>query len=275
MPIDTIKPNRPEYQLALNSDYYACMANDLILARQKTMSIWANRIINFLVMQLIAEDKDLKTYTVQIKDLAEFVGVNSNKIYEDIKSACSEIMHTVVEIGTGDAKQPWEMLHWISTARYHPKKGLTLALSEEVKPYLLDLKEKGFFTQYQIKEILPMTSFYAIRLYQYITMQVNLEEHRKLYHNYKERRSEFGLFYFDVSVVEMRKYFECQDKFKQIVQLKKGVIDTAVKQINENPAAKHYITDVQYLKTGKTVTEIRFEIDDAELRRRRNSIIDE
>lgn len=237
---------KQEYPLALNNDYYACMANELIVARQKTMSIWANRIIHFLVMQLVAEDKDLKTYTVKIKDLADMVGVTTGNIYEDIKSACVEIMQTVVEISTGDAKQPWELLHWMSTAKYDGKGSLSLALSDEVKPYLMDLAERGYFTQYQIKEILPMSSFYAIRLYQYVTMEMN--------------KSQWHLSYVDLSIAEARIFFECQEKFRQIGEFKKGVISVAVNQINNNPEARFYIDPVEYIKSGKSVSQVRFHI---------------
>lgn len=234
------------YPLALQDSYYTCMANELILARQKTMSVWANRLINIVIMQLVAEDKDFKTYTVKIKDLANFVGLSTGNVYEDIKAACTEIMQTVVEIGTGNPKQPWELIHWMSLARYDGAGNITLSLSDEVKPYLLDLKSRGFFTQWQIKEILPMSSWYAIRLYQYITMSCNMA---------REYQTSLTL-----SVDFLRELLECQDKFRQIGEFKKGVIDTAVKQINNNPSTKHFIYPVEYIKTGRRVTHIKFNL---------------
>ncbi|MEM1486395.1 replication initiation protein (plasmid) [Oscillospiraceae bacterium PP1C4] len=247
-----------KYQLSLNNDYYACMANELILARQKTMSIWANRIINFLVMQLVAEDKDLKTYSVKIKDLAEFVGVSTGNVYEDIKNACTEIMQTVIEISTGNPKRPWELLHWMSLARYDGEGTLTLSLSEEVKPYLFDLQARGFFTQYQIKEILPMSSFYAIRLYQYITMVMN--------------KAKYKLEYVDMEIPFAREFFECENKYKQIGEFKKIVIDTAIKQINNNSSSRFWLDKPEYFKTGRVITKVRFYVRSASFIKALNGI---
>lgn len=245
-----------KHQLKLDENYYVCLANDLILAKQKTMSIWASRIINFLVMQIVGNETladELKTHTVRIQDLAQFIGVApTGQLYGDIKNAVQEIMETVVEIGASNPQMPWKMFHWMSVAEYDGSGTLTLSLSNEVKPYLYELKDRGFFTQFQIKEILPMTSFYAIRLYQYITMVDN-----------KNRHSTDSI---ELSILELRELLECTDKFKQIVQLKEKVIERAIKQININPNSKYWI-DVDYIKTGRSVTHVRFGIHEAKPRR--------
>lgn len=229
------------YPMKLNEDYYICLANDLILGRQKTMSIWANRLLNFLIMQLVVEDTEFKTHTVRVQELADFIGMKNNgKLYEDIKKAVKEILENIVEIHKGKA---WEMFHWVSHATYDGNGQLTLSLSDEVKPYLLDLKTRGWFTQFQFKELLPMTSYYAIRLYQYITL--------------KDKLSRENLGHIEITIQQLREYLECTDKHQRISDFKKKVIEVAVNQINNNPNSEYWL-DVEYIKTGKTVTHVKF-----------------
>lgn len=121
---------------------------------------------------------------------------------------------------------------------------LTIALSDEVKPYLFELKKKGFFTQYQIKEILPMNSFYAIRLYQYIT-----------YYNAKEKNIDS----IKLSIKDLREYLQCVKTFQRISDFKKSVIELAVKQINKNPNSEFWI-ETEYIKTGRHVTHVFFHV---------------
>lgn len=246
------------YDLKLNKDFYAAIKNDLILARQKETSIWATRLLNFLVMQIVSEDRDLKTYRVKITDLAEFVGVErSGDLYADIKAACKEAMGKVAQIGSDDPSEPWKMLAWLSKAEYDGKGTLYLSLSEDLKPYLLNLKEMGYFTQYQIREILPMNSTYAVRLYQLITLENN--------------KWRGNIDYVEKSIEELREYFGCDKttgKFKQISQFKAGVIETAVRQINRNPESMFKIR-VEYIKTGRFVTGVRFHLRMGPLEKRK------
>jgi plasmid replication initiation protein len=200
-----------------------------------------------MVMQLVAEDNDFRTYTVKIKELADFVGIKPDgQLYKHIVDAIEEIAETSVKIGNiRDRKSKWRIIHWMSEANYDGNGTLTLRLSDEVKPYLLDLKSRGFFTQFQIKEILPMNSFYAIRLYQYLTMI--------------QKKSKNSLEYIEVSIQYLREYLECTNKFTQIGQFKSGVITTALNQINNNQNSEYWV-QAEYIKTGRTVTHVRFYI---------------
>ena len=230
-----------KYELKLNQEYYICLSNDLIMCRQKSMSLWANRILDFLVMQLVSQDKDFKTYTTTVTKLSEFVGISKDtkSVYEKIKNAIDDILSNVITIYNGKS---WKKFHWVSCAEYTDGSGeLTLALSDEVKPYLIDLKERGFFTQYQIKEMLPMNSIYARWLYQYITMEFN-----------KNRQNVNSI---KISILNLRVLFECTNKLERISDFKKKAIELAVKQINENPQSQFWL-EIEYHKTGRRITEI-------------------
>ena len=81
-----------------------------------------------------------------------------------------------------------------------------------------------WFTQYQLKNILEFSSYYAIRLYEIIKCEDGLTCGKK---------SELE---FEIS--ELRKYFDCEKKYVRISQFKEKVIEVAVREINEKSDRK-------------------------------------
>lgn len=229
-----------KYEMTYNSEHYTVAANDIIRGKQ-AMTLQTARLIRLLITQVVKEDKDLKTYSCKITDLAEFLHIPRNNLYRDIREICDCAMKSVVYIGTGDPKQPWEMFHWIDTAKYDGNGTLTLRLSEQIKPYVLELEK--WFTQYQLKNILEFTSYYAIRLYEIIKCEDGATGGVK---------SEL-----EFDVTELRQYFDCEKKYTRISQFKEKVIEVAVREINEK--SDIYIVPT-YKKTSRAVTSISFEI---------------
>lgn len=145
--------------MTYNAEHYTVAANDIIRGKQ-SMTLQTARLIRLLITQVVKEDKDLKTYRCRISDLAKFMNIPSSNLYRDIRNICDCAMKSVVYIGTGNPKQPWKMFHWVSTAEYDDNGTLTIRLSDQIKPYVLELEK--WFTQYQLKNILEFNSYYDI-----------------------------------------------------------------------------------------------------------------
>jgi plasmid replication initiation protein len=227
------------YEMVYNAEHYTVAANDIIRGKQ-SMTLQTARLIRLLITQVVKEDKDLKTYTCRISDLANFLNVDSSNLYRDIRQICSCAMFSTVSIGTGNPKEPWEMFHWISTAKYDGNGTLTLRLSDEIKPYVLELEK--WFTQYQLKNILEFNSYYAIRLYELLKC--------------KDGESSNSKIELEFEVDELRQYFDCEKKYQKISQFKEKVINTAVREINEK---SDLWVNPTYKKTGRAITSVVFE----------------
>jgi len=227
------------YPLSYNKDYYTVMSNDILKGKQE-MTLQEARLIRFLVTQVVKEDKDLKTYTMRISEFADFLNIDSSNLYKDIRLFCSDLLKLQVRIGTGNPKEPWKIFQWLQLAEYDGNGNLTLMLSNQIKPYVTELN--SCFTQYQLKNILAMHSYYAVRLYELLKMWVGLDK-------YKQE--------FTFSIIELREYFSCENKYSRIIDFKKNVIETAVKEIN---AKTDLIITHKYNKTGRAITNITFEV---------------
>ncbi len=220
-----------------DSEYYTVMANDIVRGKQD-MTLQEAKILRLLITQVVKEDKDFKTFTCSIQDLASFLNIPPNNLYRDIKGICFNLTQRVVQIGIGNPKEPWTFFSWISSARYDGEGTVILRLSDEIKPYLIDLNK--YFTQYQLENILEMKSFYGIRLYELLR-----SEHYKDENRYQEYSIEF-----------LRQFFECEKKYKAFKDFRDRVLEIAIKEINEK--SDIYVYEALMVKTGRKVTGIKF-----------------
>ena len=224
-----------------NKDHYAVMANEIIRGKQ-TMSLQEARLIRLLIMQIKKDDADFKTYKVNIHDLANFLDVDSSNLYREIREICQSLMTRTIKIQKGNE---WKIFQWLQLAEYDGKGTITLMLSNQIAPYLLQLK--SWFTKYQLKNILAMKSFYSIRLYELLKLTVG------------EDRKKTMKYVFEIQY--LREYFECKIKFKQVGEFKKRVLDIAVRDISEY---SEYNCTYKCQKTGRTITEIIFLLEEKE-----------
>lgn len=229
------------HPIVYNPKHYTVMANDVIRGKQE-MTLQEARILRLVITQVAKEDKDLKTYTCNIKDLASFLQIPDTNLYRDIRDICNNLLKRVVMISTGNPKDPWESFQWMQYARYDGRGTITLELSDKISPFVLELDR--YFTQYRLENILEMNSFYAIRLYELLKSD-----------DFKD-----GDDYREYSMDFLRKFFSCEDKHTLFSNFKKRVLDIAVKEINHKTDIE--IREMYYIKDARKVTGIRFLIRD-------------
>ena len=226
--------------ITYNKDHYAVIANDIIKGKQE-MTLSEARIIRLLITQVVKEDKDLKTYTCRIQDLAKFLGIDPKGIYRDVRYICKNLLKRVVSIETNNPKDPWRSFHWIQLASYDGNGNITLELSEKIAPYVLELN--SWFTQYKLENILEFNSFYAIRLYEILKCDRGIA---------REEKYEF---YYNIEY--LREIFCCEEKYKKINDFIKKVINISVREINDK---SDMTVTFECIKTSRKITEIKFEL---------------
>jgi len=227
-----------------NKEHYAVMANEIIKGKQ-AMSLQEARLIRLLIMQVSKDDADFKTYKVNIHDLADFLDIDPSNLYREIREICQSLMTRTIKI---QKENEWKIFQWLQLAEYDGRGTITLMLSNQIAPYLLQLK--SWFTKYQLKNILVMKSFYSIRLYELLKLTIG------------EDRKKIMRYTFEVQY--LREYFECEIKFKKIIDFKKYVLDIAVRDISEY---SEYNCTYECQKTGRTITEVIFLLEEKEERK--------
>lgn len=162
-----------QYPMKLDKDFYVVTANDLIKGKQK-MTLRESQLLFIAISQVVYEDKDFKTYTTTVPELAAFMGVDENSLYRDLEGICTSLLQRVVKIQVGGenarGRKKWEIFQWVNSAKYDNGK-LTIRLSDDIKPYLLELE--AYYSQTLLGTLMTFRSYYATRLYQYLVAETN------------------------------------------------------------------------------------------------------
>ena len=213
-------------------NYLVVKHNDLIRKVQALLSLTVTeqKVALYLISLINPDDKDFDTVFVSISALCELFGLEKEKgNYKNLKKAIKALSD----------KSSWlngELFRWVDTAKVIPNSGIVrVKLSDSLKPYLLQLKEN--FTKYKLYNILVLKSKYSIRIYELL-------------------KSYFWEGVYSVTIQEFKNSIGC-DKFNEFKDFNKRVLTPAIKEINE---LTDIYVEVTKLKTGKCITDLKFDI---------------
>jgi|GEM_PF-233257 len=216
-----------------------CKANALIEAGYR-LSLNEQRIVLACIAQVDSREELLITskFEISVKDFAKRFNLSEEATYSDLKEASKNLYNRSLTIYNPDPEQP-ELkkleTRWISSIGYMPEKGkLSLRFATDILPYLGNLK--GRFTKYELEHIGNMTSTYGIRLYE-LLMQWKSTGKR------------------EIEIDWLKKQFELDASYERMDNLKRRVIDPAIKDINTH---SNYQVSWTQRKTGRKVTHLTF-----------------
>jgi hypothetical protein len=217
-------------------------ANRLIEASY-TMTLEEKRVVLLMVSLVRKEDRDFHTYRIPITDIRDYLGLRTNKLYDDIKRVADILMSRVLHIPEEDGG--WLKVGWVSSARYVPKgsKGaevasLDLSFSPDMKPYLLELK--AHFANYMLQNVAGLRSFYSIRLYELL----------------KSRRR---LASTTLDVGALRKIFKAEGKYANYKDFRARVVLPAQAELRDKTDLAFDFTEA---RKGRKVVSVTFHIRD-------------
>lgn len=232
------------FKMCLDNTNYVVQANSLITGKQ-SLKLNSAKLIRAAIMQVVWEDQELKPYVITINELAKLLKVSSSNLYRDIDKLTDDILNNPVLIKTETSrKTSWIKIPWVTRCEYQSDVGIAIKLNDELKPFLINLKER--YTQYTFDNINSMKSVYSIRIMEMILEKIMIKFIPKEGLNIK------------LSVREIREACDCEDTLERFSQLKSRVIDTAVREINE---LTMYSLSYTYEKEGRTIVGIVFHIN--------------
>ena len=217
------------------------MKNELIVKHNKLieanfkLTLQEQKIIFILVSKIKKDEGNFKKYTFSVKELAEILGLNPNAYYSELKEITANLISRVLKI---KENKGFLQVSWLSSAMYLEDLGLVeLSFSEDLKPYLLQLGEH--FTKLELKQLINLNSFYAIRVYELL----------KQYEKLKERI---------IQIDELKNILEISTGYELYSNLKIKVLEIAKREINQKTDLS---IDYEEIKTVRKVTAIKFLIN--------------
>lgn len=233
------------FDFCIDARNYVVQANNLIGGKQ-ALKLNSAKLIRSAIMQVVREDEELKPYIITIKDLSELLGVPASNIYRDVDEITDDIIKNPVYIREERNGKTIDFIKipWVTRCEYKSDVGIALKLNEELKPFLINLKEH--YTQYTLQEVLAMKSVYGIRIFEMLQSKIMSRVLPK-----------DGITVI-LSVQEIRECCDCEDKYPTFGNFRDKVIDKAVKEINRVTMFKVVYS---YIKKARSVVEIKFDIN--------------
>jgi len=210
--------------------------NDFINARHQ-LNVAEMRIVLTMIAQIGRDDVAFKPYRIYIKDFVDAVGTSHKGEYERAREITANLMKRVMEI---PKENGYLQISFLSSAEYTRGTGyVELSFDPKLKPYLLQLKER--FTQYDIRNVLSLQSFYSIRIYELLKQYIRLGERV-------------------MGVEELKELLKLPASYHHYASFKRRIILQSQKDLEQH-------TDLSFefeeLKTGRKITRIRFLIRSA------------
>ena len=135
--------------------------------------------------------------------------------------------------------------HCIPVEDEHGELHLEFVFSEILKPFLIDLKE---YVRINVTEVFPMRSGYSIRMFQILKAEFD---------RFKEHRAVISLAF---SLDDLKQLLGIDEKanYSDFKNFRVRVLDPIRDEINQ--FSKDIQVDYDYLKTGKKITGVRFNL---------------
>lgn len=231
---------RDQKPLQMNKKYPSVVANDIIRGRQK-MTLREMQLLQLVISQVVKEDNEFATYTTTVTELAKFLGIHQRSLYRDLDKITDLLQSRFIKIKV-DGK--YVKFNWINKSVYDPEtKVLTLQLHDDLKPYLIALEK--FYTNIKIEKLLSFKSYYAIRLYQLVVCNWGEKEQSQ----------------YNMTIDEIRDFFQAYDKYKLNRDLVKKTIKPALDELNMSDYCIVLNYEEHYAHTkGSPIESVSFEI---------------
>ena len=213
----------------------------IVKARYK-LSPLAIKFISIVISNLKRGDDANEEYILKVSDFKSLTGQKTNRIYELVDEAISDLLKNPLTIPLDDEKNSVLKANWVSGAIYNQGE-IRFMIYPKLRPFLLEVKEK--YLKYKLENILNLKSGYVIRLYEI------LKDWLEINARYGKKAEKV------ISLVEFREMLEIPHSYPYggTSGVKSRMLEKAKKELEEH-------TDVLFkyeeIKTGRKVTHIKF-----------------
>lgn len=146
---------------------FVAQHNDLIVKADYDLTARELKIMDYLISLIKPEDEKFNIVYTSLYEIATILGLKrSGQAYNQIADNLRGLRKKEVMIlGQGDKGRYLTITGWISEPTFHENGQVEVLISEKFMPFLLDLRNKGNYTQHLLFDTVKLDSKYSIRLY--------------------------------------------------------------------------------------------------------------
>jgi len=228
-----------EDDLEIRPRRWVTVSNEMIMARLD-WNIMMHRILMVLISQIDSKsDERFRTQRVAVRRIRDLAQVTQKSIHEEAAEAASKLVRQPIEFWSAD-KKDYEGYPIFSMCKYRSREGVIEArFNEDARPYLLQLREH--FTQYRLRQAIPLSTPYAIRTY----------EISKMIERPGEVRSR------QIAIQRFRSMFRLETKYERHCDMRRRVVNPSVREVNEKTDVNVTCKDV---RDGQTPVALKWTV---------------
>jgi len=218
----------------------AVLHNVLIQQTEYRLSLTEVKIILYIISKITPYDKPNEEYTFSIKEFClacNYKQSDGGNRFDFIRGIMRQLRKKDIIIHP--TKDTELITGWFAEAELNKKTNeFTVSFANKVKPYLFHLTQN--FTSIWLECVLPMDSIYGILLFMYLSS------------------IKYKGFKHTIEIEELRHLMGCDGKYEQSSDVRKYIIEPAMKDINTYTTLE---VDYKFIKTGRKATHIEFNIN--------------
>lgn len=205
------------------------MKNPIITSKLNFSRLQAQIMLE-MVAKIHPADENFNEVRINVKELAEKLNMDNGQIYENIEKA-TKGMNTWIRIKENDGSDYTDLV-LLTKVKYWKKKGyVEMKFHEDLKPYLLQIKESTFFS-YHIEATRHLKSYSYIKLYWLLVAWKSIKTKVFMLDSLKETLELTG---------QYPQYFDFKKRVLQPARaafIKYGEIYFDFEEIRENPKSQ-------------------------------------
>lgn len=212
-------------------------SNALIQASYR-ITLQEQRLLLCAISKIDSRSDMQQEVTISAKEFSELMCVPLNEAYKEMSIALDNLFERSVFIQI--SQDEVEEFRWIEMKRKKNKGDgkVSFSWTTPVMEYLSNLK--GTYTDYRLKNIVPLTSSHAIRLYE-LLMQYRAKNERM------------------ISVKDFRFYMGTGKMYPEFKTLNQKLIQPALNQINEK---SNLNVALSLHKDGREIAALQFDFNE-------------
>jgi plasmid replication initiation protein len=218
-------------------------SNRLVEASYR-LTLVEQQIILFAICRAREDQRGLSPETsvsITAKDFAAMFGTHEDEVYRQLKEAMDTLYKRDVRIHDKHPKTGKPRVvntRWISDKAYIDGAGtVEITFAPKMIPYITRLEKE--FTAYRLEKIGHLSSVHAVRMYELLVQYLSIGNR-------------------EFEIPRLKETLGLEGEYTDVIDFKKRVIDSSVKQIN---AHTDITTSYTQRKTGRNVTHLNFKID--------------
>ena len=215
-----MKDRRTKEEVQAARNQVVAQDNDFIRHSRNKMTAMELNIVLFLISKIKPGDTDLLETSFTVSEFCQLCGLDTGgKDYRAVKGTLKTLADKSGWVITSDGGEL--LVRWIDYLKIMPKTGvITVRLSQTIKPFLIGLRERGFYNQAQLVNYLAMKSIYSKRLYEVLKSYTS-----------EDPREAYKLVIREYEIGELKKIIGAE-QYKLFADFQRRALEPAMREIN-------------------------------------------